>query len=238
MRERTELEIARDYFVRGEYYFSRLPVSQIHDYDSIKHLAFGTNVDGRTDEFVVYDSNPVQVMDMISKLNIDKDYWITEFSEEEPQDYAAEGYSIKSTEFLMMKDLNNLSIETDNKLIKRVETSEEAQHINHMFNRVVINLEKFEDPNLRFYVGEENGQPVSYGAYAQIDDTVFLSNVFTSPIHRGKGLAQSLCRTMLMDAKQEGMVQSVLISSQMGHPLYKKLGYREVSKMWVFERKS
>jgi predicted acetyltransferase len=51
-------------------------------------------------------------------------------------------------------------------------------------------------------------------------------------------MAKALCRKMLIDAKQEGAVQSVLVSSQIGHPLYLKLGYRDVSKMWVFERKS
>jgi hypothetical protein len=41
-----------------------------------------------------------------------------------------------------------------------------------------------------------------------------------------------------MDAKQEGAVKSVLASSQMGHPLYLKLGYQDISKMWVFTKKS
>lgn len=43
---------------------------------------------------------------------------------------------------------------------------------------------------------------------------------------------------MLMDAKQKGATESVLVSSQMGHPLYQKLGFHDVSKMWVFEDES
>jgi hypothetical protein len=61
-----------DFFVRGEFYRSRQPASQVHDYDSIKHLAFGTNVDGRTDEFIVYNSNPAHIIDTINKLDIKK----------------------------------------------------------------------------------------------------------------------------------------------------------------------
>lgn len=67
---------------------------------------------------------------------------------------------------------------------------------------------------------------------------MFLSNVFTSEIHRGKGIAKALCRRMLIDAKQEGAVKSVLASSQTGHPLYLKLGYRDVTKMWVLKKRS
>lgn len=237
MREKTELIKAIDFFVQGEYYCSRQPTSQVHDYDSIKHLAFGTNVDGRTDEFVVYHSNPSHVLDTINKLDIKTDYWITVFSEEESHRYAAEGYPLKRTEFLMILNLDSRSFETENKIIKCVKTEEEARRINHLFNRTAIDLERLNDPNLHFYVGEENGQPVSHGSYALLDKTAFLSNIFTSKIHRGKGMARELCRKMLMDAMQEGAVQSVLISTQLGHPLYLKLGYQDVSKMWVFERR-
>ncbi|WP_200411178.1 GNAT family N-acetyltransferase [Virgibacillus salexigens] len=237
MGGKMELTKAVDFFVRGEYYCSRQPVSQVHAYDSIKHLAFGTNVDGRTDEFIVYNSNPTHVIDTINKLDIKKDYWLTVFSDEGLHIYDAEGYTIKRTEFLMSLNLDSWSFETENKIIKCVKTEEEARRINHFFNNSVIDLKKLNDPNLHFYVVEENGHPVSHGSYALLDKTVFLNNVFTSKIHRGKGMAIELCRKMLIDAKQEGAVQSVLISSQMGHPLYLKLGYLDVSKMWVFERK-
>ncbi|WP_169864965.1 GNAT family N-acetyltransferase [Sutcliffiella halmapala] len=234
----SELKKAIDFFVRGEYYCSRQPASQLHEYDSIKHLAFGSNVGGRTDEFIVYNSNPAHVIDSINKLDIKKDYWLTVFSDEEPYTYVAEGYTIKSTEFLMILNLKSLSFETENKIIKFIKTEEEALRINLFFNKTVIDLKKLNDPNLHFYVGEENGNLVSHGSYALLDKTVYLNNVFTSKIHRGKGMAKALCRKMLIDAKQEGAVQSVLVSSQIGNPLYLKLGYRDVSKMWVFERKA
>lgn len=237
MGEKTEFKKAVDFFVRGEYYCSRQPASLVHDYDSIKHLAFGTNVDGRTDEFIVYNSNPAHVIDTINKLDIKKDYWLTVLSDEEPYSYDTEGYIIKRTEFLMILNLDSWSFETKNRIIKCVKTEEEARRVNHFFNNA-IDLKKLNDPNLHFYVGVENGHPVSHGSYVLLDTTVFLNNIYTSKIHRGKGMAKALCKKMLIDAKQAGAVQSVLVSSEMGHPLYLKLGYRDVSKMWVFERKT
>ncbi|MEI3607598.1 GNAT family N-acetyltransferase [Pseudogracilibacillus sp. SE30717A] len=236
MGENSELKKVVDFFVQGEYYCSRQPGSKVNEYESIKHLAFGKNVAGRTDEFIVYNSNPAHVMYTINKLDIKKDYWITVLSDKEPNNYVAEGYTIKSTEFLMILNLDNWSVETENKTIKCVKTEEESQRINHFFNKPVIDLKRLNDPNLYFYVIEENGHPTSHGSYALLDKTVFLDNVFTSKVHRGKGMAKALCGKMLIDAKQEGAVQSVLISSLMGHPLYLKMGYQDVSKMWVLEK--
>lgn len=62
-------------------------VSRVNDYASIKHLSFGTNVAGRTDEFIVY--NPTYVFHTINKLDIKKDYWLTVLSNEEPNIYVA-----------------------------------------------------------------------------------------------------------------------------------------------------
>ncbi|MFD2046143.1 GNAT family N-acetyltransferase [Ornithinibacillus salinisoli] len=239
MGEIMELKKAIDFFVRGEFYCSRQPASQLYDYDSIKHLAFGTTVAGRTDEFFVYNANPAPVMETINKHGIKKDYWLTVFSDEKPYSYDKQGYTIKSTDILMILNLDSWSFEIENKIIKRVKTEEEARRINHFFDKTVIDLTKLDDPNLHYYVCEENGHPVSHGSYLLLDNKVcFLDNVFTSKIHRGKGMAEALCRKMLIDAKQEGAVKSVLASSQMGHPLYLKLGYQDVSKMWVFEKQA
>lgn len=233
------LKEAVDFFVRGEFYCSRQPATQLHDYDSIKHLALGTNVDGRTDEFFVYNTDPAQVIEIINEQDTKEDYWLTVFSDERPQWIESEGYTIKTTEFLMMLNLDRWTIESENKIIARVKTKEEARRINHLFERSVIPLKKLDDPHLHFYVGEENGHPASLGRFLILDKTVcFLSNVVTSKIHRGKGIAKALCQKMLSDAKQEGAVMSVLASSQMGHPLYQKLGYREVTKMWVLKKRS
>ena len=239
MGEKTELNRAIDLFVRGEFYCSPQPTTQLHDYDSIKHLAFGTTVGGRTDEFFVYNSNPAHVIEIIDKQDTNENHWLTVLSDEKPYCYDAEGYTIKSTEYLMMLNLDNWSIETENKMIKRVKTQEEARRINHLFDKAAIDLDKLDDPNLHFYVGEENGHPASYGRYLLLDKTVcFLSHVFTSKTHRGKGIAKALCQRMLIDATQEGAVKSVLAASQMGHPLYLKLGYRDITKMWVLEKQS
>ncbi|WP_430789058.1 GNAT family N-acetyltransferase [Virgibacillus flavescens] len=234
----AEFSRAVDLFVRGEYYFSSQSESQVHVYDSVKHLAFGKKVSGRTDEFIIYYLKLDHLINIINKLGLKKDYWLTVISDEKPYILNERGYTIKSNEFLMDLNLDSWPFKTENKIIRRVKNKGEACRINDFFDKAVIDLEKWNEPNLRFYVGEENGNPVSYGSYALLEKTVFLNNVFTSKMYRGQGIAKALCQNMLIDAKREGANQSVLVSSQMGHSLYQKLGYRDVSKMWVYERKS
>ncbi|WP_026908418.1 GNAT family N-acetyltransferase [Paucisalibacillus globulus] len=238
MGENMELKNAIDYFTRCEFYCSRQPTSQLYEYDSIKQLAFGTTVFGRTDEFFVYNSNPAYVMETINKQGIEENYWLTVLSDEKPHTYLAEGYTIRMTDYLMNLNLESWSFETENKNIRRVNTKKDAQRINDVYGKTAINLEKLDDPNLHFYVGEENGQPAIHGSYIIFDKTVCLDNIVTLKAHRRKGFAKALCRKMLLDAKKEGATESVLASSQMGHPLYLKLGYKDVSKMWVLERQS
>ena len=237
MGETTEIKAAIDYFVRGEFHCSRQPATKLYDFDSVKHLAFGSKVAGRTDEFFVYNAGPDHVIETINKQEPKEDYWLTVYSDEKPDSYELMGYSLKSTEYLMILNLESVSFDTEDKSIKRVKTEEEARHINQLFDKTVIDPGKIDNPNLHYYIGEENGQPVSHGSYLLLDGKVcFLDNIFTSKDHRGKGMANALCQQMLHDAKQEGAVKSALASSQMGRSLYLKLGYREVSKMWVFSK--
>ncbi|WP_010530602.1 GNAT family N-acetyltransferase [Lentibacillus jeotgali] len=225
-------------FVQGWVYCRREPTTQLHEFDTMKHVNFGTEVVGRTNEFFVWDSNLRHVISTIHEQFAQKEHWLTVFTNEKPDNNDIEGYKFSNSEYLMILDLEDHSFETGDKVIRRVQTKEEAQYINDFFDKVVIDLKKMDDPCLHYYVGEENGELTSHGRYSILDNTVCLDRIFTAEIHRGKGIAKALCQKMLLDAKEEGAVKGVLASSQMGHPLYLKLGYRDVSKMWVFERQS
>ncbi|MGF7015450.1 GNAT family N-acetyltransferase [Ornithinibacillus bavariensis] len=84
----------------------------------------------------------------------------------------------------------------------------------NLFKSYYIYFNKLDNPNLFFYVGEENGQPVSYGRNLILDKKVcFLSDEFTSNTHRGKGMAKALCGKILMDAVREGAVKSELATT-------------------------
>jgi GNAT superfamily N-acetyltransferase len=74
-----------------------------------------------------------------------------------------------------------------------------------------------------------NGGPVS-GAFAlPIDDALYVAWVATAKEHRRKGLAESVIRTSLDDARKEtGLDRTLLHATADGHPVYLRMGYRDV----------
>ena len=53
----------------------------------------------------------------------------------------------------------------------------------------------------------------------------YVTNVYTSPEHRNKGLAKTLLKELLADAKKRGIKKLWLGASKLGRPLYEKLGF-------------
>ena len=84
-------------------------------------------------------------------------------------------------------------------------------------------------------VAEENGKLLSTAAIVYYDLPPsftnkigvrgYITNVYTVPEHRGKGLAKTLLKTLLDDAKSRGIKKIWLGASKLGRPLYEKLGF-------------
>ena len=53
----------------------------------------------------------------------------------------------------------------------------------------------------------------------------YVTNVYTSPENRNKGLAKTLLKELLTDAKKRGIKKLWLGASKLGRPLYEKLGF-------------
>ena len=84
-------------------------------------------------------------------------------------------------------------------------------------------------------IAEENGKLLSTAAIVYYDLPPsftnkigvrgYITNVYTVPEHRGKGLAKTLLKTLLDDAKSRGIKKIWLGASKLGRPLYEKLGF-------------
>ncbi|GCE45843.1 hypothetical protein KTH_07120 [Thermosporothrix hazakensis] len=64
-----------------------------------------------------------------------------------------------------------------------------------------------------------------------------VDEVYTDPAFRRRGLASILIQQLLYDASLSGIHTSVLLASEMGKPLYLKLGYRALATALIFEKK-
>ena len=53
----------------------------------------------------------------------------------------------------------------------------------------------------------------------------YVTNVYTAPQHRGKGLAKMLLKKLIENAENRGIKKLWLGASKLGRPLYEKLGF-------------
>jgi GNAT superfamily N-acetyltransferase len=98
--------------------------------------------------------------------------------------------------------------------------------------------------NMRFwhgdsqaYVGYLDGRPVSCAATFPVNGTVYIALVATLPEEQGKGYAETVMRRAVMHGQQSmGTVRTTLHASDMGLPIYLRLGYRPGPRMLILQR--
>lgn len=99
--------------------------------------------------------------------------------------------------------------------------------------------EVFDDtiPSREFtcWVGYRDARPVATAATVVSDGVIGLYNVATMPEDRGRGYAEAITRRAVAEAsRQSGLGRVILQSTAQGQRLYKRLGFREVSRVVVF----
>jgi GNAT superfamily N-acetyltransferase len=84
-------------------------------------------------------------------------------------------------------------------------------------------------------VGHHNGEAVSCAHTATLDGRLYVALVATLPAHRRKGYAEACMRQSLHAASNAtGITRSVLHATDLGKPIYARMGYRPVTTYTVF----
>ena len=89
-------------------------------------------------------------------------------------------------------------------------------------------------PNHGFLLYEE-GKPVAGGSASFVEGVSYIGWMATLPEHRGRGYAEALLRHM--DAfmrRRYGMKETVLHATEMGRPVYERLGFRAVDEFAAY----
>jgi GNAT superfamily N-acetyltransferase len=79
----------------------------------------------------------------------------------------------------------------------------------------------------RVHVGRLDGQPVACAIALVGGGAVGLYGVATVPEARGRGIGAAITLAPLVEAAAEGHRHAVLFSSDMGLPVYRRLGFAE-----------
>lgn len=82
---------------------------------------------------------------------------------------------------------------------------------------------------------EIDGQTAAYGRAIVDGADAFISDVNAFPGFRRRGLGEAVMHALHAGAAQLGATRVVLTSTQMGLPLYQKIGYRKLADVWIYE---
>jgi GNAT superfamily N-acetyltransferase len=85
------------------------------------------------------------------------------------------------------------------------------------------------------YIGYANGNAVCTTAAVVVDGAIGLYSVGTAPEHRKRGYAEALMRAVLAEiGERTGIERTLLQATRAGHSMYKKMGYRDVTRFAVY----
>jgi GNAT superfamily N-acetyltransferase len=87
------------------------------------------------------------------------------------------------------------------------------------------------------YVARHEGRPAACLGIFDHDGDAGVQLVGTVPEARGRGLASLLMRRALVDARERGCTFTTLQATRMGHPVYSRLGYRDLGRVQMWERR-
>ena len=89
---------------------------------------------------------------------------------------------------------------------------------------------------------EDNGEVVASAAVVFYDfpptytnasgKKAYVTNMYTAPEYRGKGIATSLLTKLVEDTKRAGIAKMWLGASKLGRPVYKKFGFKDTDE-WL-----
>jgi hypothetical protein len=83
-------------------------------------------------------------------------------------------------------------------------------------------------PGLAVYVGYSDGEPVTSGLGVVTGRTVGVYNIATVETARRRGLGAAMTERIAVDGAAAGCDTAILQASDMGRPIYERLGYRTV----------
>lgn len=71
----------------------------------------------------------------------------------------------------------------------------------------------------------ENGKVIAVGTNIQHQDSAWLAHIIVHPEHRNRGLGRKMASTLIKNLNREKFSTIYLDATDMGYPVYKKLGF-------------
>lgn len=105
----------------------------------------------------------------------------------------------------------------------------------HDVTETLIPPSVLDDATYELLVGRIDGRCVSCGTLLQRDGVAGVYSIATVEDHRGRGIGTDMTWEVLRAGRESGCQIGVLQSSEMGYPVYEKMGFEPVVDYHYFE---
>jgi len=102
--------------------------------------------------------------------------------------------------------------------------------------RRLFNQRLFSATEVELYVGYVAGQPVANSALIASQRVAGVANVATLASHRGRGIGEAMTAHVIRRGRAFGCIMASLQASEMGKPVYERMGFRTVCEYRTFHR--
>ncbi|MBM7844383.1 GNAT family N-acetyltransferase [Herpetosiphon giganteus] len=192
------------------------------------------------DEAIVQSHAPAEVLALLADYQPSVDHRITlvDRPTSEHAAYHAAGYRHSASEVLLARSLNNLPAPDPRYAVAQATTIADMEWLNthDPAKRAWLTVTRLLEPRLRHSFIRLDAEVVARVRVCQVDPAhSYVTNLYTAPNYRRRGIAQALMIAVLQQAAALGECWSVLIASEAGLPLYQKLGYQPLATLTVFE---
>lgn len=99
------------------------------------------------------------------------------------------------------------------------------------FARILAEATEDSDANSWGYLGRIDGQAIATSGVVLAGGGALIVNVVTMPDVRGRGVGATMTHRPLLEVREKGYRIGTLEASEMGRPVYKRLGFEEYCRM-------
>lgn len=152
--------------------------------------------------------------------------------------YAAGGYRLSFTEYLMARGLEDLPAPDATREVRLIRSDAEAALANALDaeREPWIRPANLVSPDIWHCAVIDGGATAARArAWRYGPAGSYVTHVFTHPDHRRRGLARAVMLRLLHDAAARGERVSALVASEEGDLLYRSLGYARLVRLLVLE---
>ena len=89
----------------------------------------------------------------------------------------------------------------------------------------------FDDDRLVNVIATTGGRPAACGSVWVTGDTAGIYDVATLPEDRGRGLGYAVTAALMEIGRDRGATRAVLHATELGRPIYERLGFTEVCRV-------